>query len=154
MLTAIVLLFLAAPTDPPKEKQKELPAEAKKELKKLEGKWKVVKVADANKEAEIPKDTESLVFEFKGADITMLFGDKKESLRVTAIDSTTDPKCIDLIETRKDGTERTLEGIFKIDGDSLQLAFTIPKDAKSRPTSFDKPTDPRTVVWTFKRVKE
>ena len=156
MLPAIVLLALIAPSDPPKEKPKELPAEAKKELKKLGGKWKVVKAADANKESEIPKDSEPLIFEFKDADITMRYGDKKETIRVSAIDSTTDPKCIDLTETRKDGTERILEGIFKLDGDTLQIAFTTPKDAnaKSRPTSFDKPTDSRTTVWTFKRVKE
>jgi len=152
MLTVLIVLALTAPTDPPKEKVKELPAEAKKELKKLEGKWQIVKAATSQGEGEV-KDLEAFCV-ISGAELTFSRGDKKESLRVTVIDLTTDPKCIDLAEQLRDKTERTLEGIFKIDGDTLFLAFTIPKDAKSRPTSFDKPTDPRTVVWTFKRVKE
>ena len=153
MLTAVVLFALAAPADPPKEKEKELPAEAKKELKKLEGKWRLVKAADANKESDV-KESEALDFTFKGAEMTMSFGDKSETLRVTAIDPTTNPKCIDFTEQRRDKTERTLEGVYKLDGDTLRIALAIPKDGKNRPTSFDKPTDPRTMVWTLKRVKE
>jgi uncharacterized protein (TIGR03067 family) len=153
MLAAALVFVLAAPADPPKEKEKELPAEAKKELKKLEGKWRLVKAADANKESDV-KESEALVFEFKGAEMTMSFGEKKETIRVAAIDSTTDPKCIDFIEVRKDKTERTLEGVYKLDGDTLKIALSIPKEGKNRPTSFDKPTDSRAMVWTLKRVKE
>ena len=152
MLTAFVLLALSAPADPPKEKAKELPAEAKKELKKLEGKWRVVKTLEATKESEA-KDGEDVFITFKDAEMTMASGDKKETIAITAVDGTTDPKCIDLTETRRDKTERTLEGIFKLDGDTLQLAISIPKEGKSRPTGFDKPPD-RTVVMTLKRVKE
>lgn len=153
MLTAFVLLAFSAPAEPPKEKEKELPAAAKQELKKLEGKWRLVKAADANKESDV-KESEALHFTFKGAELTMSFGDKKETLRVTAIDATTDPKCIDFAEQRRDKTERTLEGVYKLDGDTLKIALAIPKDGKNRPTGFDKPTDPRTMVWTLKRVKE
>lgn len=153
MLT-IVLFALSAPTDPPQEKEKELPAAAKKELKSLEGRWRLVKSVDMNKEAEPKKEDGELFFVFKGTEVTMTFGEKKETIRVTAIDATTDPKCIDLTETRRDKTERTLEGVYQIDGDTLRLALTVPKDGKARPTSFDKPTDARTMVWTFKRVKE
>jgi uncharacterized protein (TIGR03067 family) len=151
MLTAIVLLALAAPTDPPKEKEKELPAEAKKELKKLEGKWQIVKAGSAKGESDA-KELE-LFCEIKGAELTFTKGDKKETLRVSAVDSTTDPKCIDLLEQRPGKPDRTLEGIYKIDGDTFVLAFSIPSDAKNRPTSFDKPGE-RTLVWTLKRVKE
>ena len=153
MLAAIVLLALSAPADPPKEKEKALPADAVKELKKLEGKWRVVKAADANKEADVKED-EAILFTFKGAEVTLSYGEKKETIRVTAIDATTDPKCIDLTERRRDNSERTLEGVYKLDGDTLKIALAIPKDGKNRPTSFDKPTDPRAMVWTFKRVKE
>jgi uncharacterized protein (TIGR03067 family) len=152
MLTTLVLFALSAPTDPPKEKAKELPAEALKELKKLEGKWRLVKAANGDREAEA-KECESIHFLFKGAELTMVSGDKMETIRVTAIDATTDPKCIDLTETRRDKTERTVEGIFKLDGDTLQLALSLPKEGKNRPTGFEKPGE-RTMVWTLKRVKE
>jgi uncharacterized protein (TIGR03067 family) len=152
MLTAIALLVLSAPADPPKEKEKELPEAAKKELKKLEGKWQMVSFVTSQGEADV-KDREAFAV-FSGVEMTLSAGVKKEAIRVTAIDATTDPKCIDLAEPRADKTERILEGVFKIDGDTLQLAFAIPKDGKIRPTSFDKPTDQRVLVWTFKRVKE
>lgn len=153
MLAVIVLFALAAPTDPPKPKAKELPDEAKKELKKLEGKWRLVKAVDSTREAEA-KESEAIDFVFRGTELTMSNGDKMETIRVTAIDGSTDPKCIDFTETRKDKTERTLEGCYKIDGDTLQIALAITKEGKNRPTSFDKPTEPRTVIWTFKRIKE
>ena len=152
MLTALLLLSLSAVADSPKEKGKELSAEAKKELKKLEGKWQMIKGATSNGEGDV-KELEAFCV-ISGTELTFSRGDKKETIRVTAIDTTTDPKCIDLVEIRADKTERTLEGVFKLDGDTLLLAFAVPKGAKNRPTSFDKPTDPGTQVWTFKRVKE
>jgi uncharacterized protein (TIGR03067 family) len=154
MLPALLVLALSAPADPPKEKakEKELSAETKKELKKLEGKWQMVKAATNQGEGDV-KELEAFCV-VSGSELTFSRGDKKETIRVTAIDTTTDPKCIDLTEVRADKTERILEGIFKIDGDTFQLAFAVPKDGKIRPTSFDKPTDARTMVWTFKRVKE
>ena len=64
--TALILFSLTAPAEPPKEKdrEKEFSAEAKKELKKLEGKWRIVKLATADKESEA-KDQEAY-FVLKG----------------------------------------------------------------------------------------
>lgn len=152
MLTALVLLSLSASADPPKEKAKELPAEAKKELKKLEGKWQLVKAAGSEGQSDLKALDAFGAFE--GDKLTLWAGKKQETYRVAAVDVTTNPKCIDLVERRNDGTERLVEGVYKIDGDTLQLAIAIPKDGKMRPTSLVKPTDPRTFVWTFKRVKE
>ena len=86
--------------------------------------------------------------------MTFTAGNKKEMAEVTALDLNTDPKCIDLTESRPDKSLRTTEGIYKIDGDTLQLAIAAPKGGKLRPTNFDKPTDGRIIVWTMKRVKE
>ena len=156
MFAALVVFVLAAPVDPPKEKEKpkELPEAAKKELKKLEGKWKLLKAADSTKEAEPDPKEPTILFVFKGNELTMEYGERKEAIRITAIDPSTDPKCIDLAEKRRDDPERTIEGVYKIDGDTLQIALHIPKDAKQRPVGFEKPTDPRTMVWTLKRIKE
>ena len=87
--------------------------------------------------------------------MTLTSADKPKTgtLLITALDTTTDPKCIDFLEKREGRPDRTLEGIYKIDGDTLQIAFSIPKEVKDRPTSFEKPGD-RALVWTFKRVKE
>jgi uncharacterized protein (TIGR03067 family) len=149
MFIAMILFSLTALADP----HKEFSAEAKKELKKLEGKWKMVKSADAQKEFEL-KD-EEMCFLFKDSDVTLTFSNstKTEKLQVAAIDPATDPNCIDFLEKREGRPDRALEGVYKIDGDMLQIALSILKEGKNRPTSFEKPGD-RVLIWTFKRVKE
>jgi uncharacterized protein (TIGR03067 family) len=149
MFTAVILFALTAPADTPKEK--ELSAEAKKELKKLEGKWRVVKLAGGGQEVEF-KDREAF-FVFDGADITISSGNKTEKLRVATLDTTTDPRCVDLTEKREGRPDRTLEGVYKLDGDTLQIAHALPNVGKNRPTGFDKSTE-RAMVWTLTRVKE
>lgn len=148
MFAAALAAALFVPADPPKE----LPEAAKKELKKLEGKWKVTKAATSQKEGDTDRD---LFVTFEGNKMSL--GDAsgpKETFTITALDPATDPKCIDLLETLRNKQERTLEGVFKLDGDTLQLAFAIPKGEKSRPVGFDKPSDPGGFVWVMKRVKE
>src|SRR5262245_44660608 len=153
MFTARVLAALAAPADPPAEKDrgKEFSAEAKKELKKLEGRWRLLKVASAGKESEV-KDKE-VYFVFKGTELTLTSADKGEKLLVTALDPATDPRCIDLLEKREGRPDRTLEGVYAIDGDTLRLAVALPTGGKDRPTSLEKPGD-SAMVWTLQRVKE
>jgi uncharacterized protein (TIGR03067 family) len=139
-----------APKD--KEKQPELSVEAKKELKKLEGKWQVVKGLGSKGEDDL-KDLEAFCV-VEGTKMTFSRGNNKEMAEVTALDPSTDPKCIDLTDSRPGKPPRITEGVYKIDGDTLQLAITAPKGGKLRPANFDKPTDERIIVWTMKRVKE
>ena len=147
----LLLLGVVAGADEPRTKDKELPAEAKKELKKFEGKWRLVKAAGGGQESEL-KDKE-VYFVFKGAELTITSGNRVETCQIAAIDTTTDPKCIDLVEKRKGRPDRTLEGVYKIDGDTLQLAHELPGGGKSRPTSFEKSVE-RALVYTLKRVNE
>jgi hypothetical protein len=149
MFTALMLFSLTAPAEPPKEK--EFSAEAKKELKKLEGKWRLLRIGDGDKESDF-KDKEAY-FVFKGTEITMTSGNKTESLHVAALDPTTDPKCIDLLEKRQGKPDRTLEGVYGIDGDTLRIAHSLPNEGRNRPTSVEKPAG-RAMIWTLKRVKE
>jgi uncharacterized protein (TIGR03067 family) len=151
-MTALALaVVLAAPAADPVPK---FTPEAQKELKKLEGKWRVAKVVGADGEIDT-KDRE-LFFTFEGNKLEMSAGDKdtKENYDITALDPATDPRCIDLSEKRAGRPDRTVEGVFKIDGDTLRFAFAIPRGEKQRPVGFDKPTDPRIIVFTLKRVKD
>ncbi len=148
LAVAVTLALAVPPAAADAAKTKGWTPAAKAELKALQGVWEVVKAGDAADEP--PK---GFAFTFKGTEATMALGGKSESARVHAIDPTTDPKCIDLVETRPDKSERTLEGVYRIDGDTLRLAFSVSKEGKSRPTGFEKPTDPRTLVLTLKRVK-
>lgn len=155
MLKSFVALLLLVPTaDPPKEnvKDKELPAAAQKELKKLAGKWQMTRGANSKEAGDI-KDVEFLC-EFDKAEVTFSGNNKKEMMRVTAVDAATDPKCIDLTELKDGKPGRTVEAVYKIDGDTLTIALMVTKGEKQRPVNFDQPKDARGMVWTFKRVKE
>ena len=153
MLASFVALSLVVTpaADPPKEKKAELSAEAKKELKKLEGKWQLVKLVTKDQEVE-PGDSE-MVFAFEGDTLSVTVAGQKETVAVTALDATTDPKCIDLTRTRPGRPAQVSEGVYKLDGDTLTIANT-PNGEKLRPAGFDKPTDERVQVLTFKRVKK
>jgi hypothetical protein len=63
MFAALVAFTLAAPVDVPDDKEKALPEAAQKELKKIEGKWKAVKVVLGGNEDGDGKDR---FIEFKG----------------------------------------------------------------------------------------
>ncbi|QJW98630.1 TIGR03067 domain-containing protein [Frigoriglobus tundricola] len=151
-LPLLMLLGSVAVADDPKPapKDKELSADAKKELTKLDGKWKLVKVASGGQEGDVDKE---VYFEFKGTELTMSAGSRSEAYRIAALDPATDPRCVDLVEKRPGKPDRTLEGVYRIDGDTLQLAHALPGDGKNRPTGFDKSLE-RGMVWTLKRVKE
>jgi uncharacterized protein (TIGR03067 family) len=95
-------------------------------------------------------------FVFEGARLAMSseVTGKSESAEVTALDPSTDPKCLDLTKRRPNRPDQVTECVYQIDGDTLRLALADPEGEKLRPAGFDKPTDPRVLVWTLKRVKE
>jgi uncharacterized protein (TIGR03067 family) len=152
----LLLLFgAAAVADEPKveAKDKAFSAEAKKELKKLEGKWKLIKVAIRGEEVEFPVDS---CITFKDAEITISFEYSEKTTvknRIVALDPNTDPICLDLIEIRPGMTDWALECVYKLDGDTLLLAISLSPDVKNRPPGFDKLTK-GVMIWTLKLVKE
>ena len=152
MFAAFVALSLTAPTaDPPKEK--ELPEAAQKDLKKLEGKWKAVKVV-ANEEEETPtRDGTDIFVTFKAHKVTI---EGVNSFQITEIDPTTDPKVIDFkaLEDKSGITKDTVyEAIYKLDGETLTIAVYIGAGNK-RPQKFESPKDSSIMVITLKRTKE
>jgi uncharacterized protein (TIGR03067 family) len=148
LLTAIVLL---TPGDDPQPK---LSPEAQKELKKLEGKWKVQKMAGKGMEIELGKNDPELIGEFKGT--KWIFGTVEkgvEKAEIISIDTKTDPKCMDLKTLEKPRGDAIDEAIYKLDGDTLTICLYQGK-GKQRPTGFDIPKDEGTVLVVLKRVKE
>ena len=132
---------LAAPS-------KELPEAAKKELKALEGKWRVVKFLHSDRETTPGEGDDAVVVEFKGNTIDFAGSATGE---VVEVDPTTDPKCLDFKGLYKKDT--IYESVFKRDGDTLTWAI-YHGQGKSRPTAFDKPTAPGLMVIVLRRVKE
>jgi uncharacterized protein (TIGR03067 family) len=143
-LVVVPSLFGAAP--------KELPEGAQKELKALEGKWRVVKVVFSDREAVHDEDSD-LVFSFKGSAIDFA---KSGSGVVVALDAATDPRCLDFKMLKGFGVLKegaTYESVYKRDGDTLSWAVHVGRE-KNRPVTFEKPADPGTLVIVMSRVNE
>jgi uncharacterized protein (TIGR03067 family) len=158
MFAAIIALSLSASAaEPPKENEKDLPEAAQKELKKLEGKWKLTAGNRDEQERPPSQDGSDVFFEFKGRKVILTERDKEAVIFETAaIDEKTTPKVIDfkMLVERGPLTKGTVyEAIYKLDGDTLKLAIYF-GEGKKRPEKFESPKDSAIVVLTMKRVKD
>jgi uncharacterized protein (TIGR03067 family) len=127
---------------------KEPPEAAKKELKSLEGKWRVAKFLHSDRETTPGEGDDAVVVEFKGN--TIDFAGSATGV-VVELDPTTDPKCLDFKGLYKKDT--VYESVYKRDGDTLTWAI-YHGQGKNRPTAFDKPTAPGLMVIVLNRVKQ
>ncbi len=149
MLPAMVLLLMVAPPEAPKFTEA-----AQKELKKLEGKWKVVEVSVNGTTSKAEEGDEDFVFTFKGSRMKAMIGKKLfQEVEVVAIDPKSDPKCIDTGSLDPKHAGLTQEAIYTIEGDTLRMCSYKGRD-KNRPTTFDPPSDSDTQLVILKRVKE
>jgi uncharacterized protein (TIGR03067 family) len=148
LLSAAVLAWFtqALIADPPKD-------DAKEDVKKLQGTWKVIKLDDGEK----PTSGEEIgywTFEFNGDGVTTRQG-KNSSAKdgKFKLDSTKKPKSID-IDT---GGEAPSEGIYELDGDELTICIVAGyKGSKTaaRPTEFKANEEKKYSLFVLKKVKE
>jgi uncharacterized protein (TIGR03067 family) len=155
MFAALVALTLAAPVDVPDDKEKALPEAAQKELKKIEGKWKAVKVVvGGNEDVGGGKDR---FIEFKSRKLILTDdGKEMEFFEVVAMDPSTTPKILDLKATVDEGplTKGTVvEAIYKLDGDDLTIALYI-GEGKKRPEKFESEKESMVILVALKREKK
>lgn len=147
VLSALVVFaaavgLIAAPT--PKDKEKV------KDEDSIQGTWQIEKF-DNGGGPQPPIDITQIKFTFKkdGKMKMELPGGKDAELREGdyKLDSSAKPKTIDMIQMG-----HTALGIYELDGDTFKLCMNEGQNA-ARPEEF-KPDGKRTVVVTFKRVKE
>jgi uncharacterized protein (TIGR03067 family) len=120
----------------------------KKEEKKLEGTWTLVKHAGGAEKKDKDKDVKVT---FKGNKIKLVLGDKTEEATYT-VDPSKKPATMDLTIT-KDDKKLTMLSIYELDGDNLKVChFEGEKTTKERPEKFM--ADKNTVLATFKRDKK
>lgn len=142
MLTVAILAMFAALPDPTEK----WPEDARKELKALQGKWRAEKLVVAGVEQV---SAEEKVFEIKGRFIVT---DGEVGAEFVALDPQTTPRCVDFKEYNTDRADPIMEGVYKLDGDTLTFCIYT-GEGKSRPTSFDEKGE-NTVVLVWKRVKK
>jgi uncharacterized protein (TIGR03067 family) len=149
VLAVAIVVSPAAAADPPKE----LSAEAKRELKALEGKWRVVKILHSDRETVPGTEDDPFVIAITGGKIDFA---GVATAAVADLDLMTDPKCLDFKVRVGSGVLKAgavYEAVYKRDGDTLTWAFYHGRE-KSRPSGLDKPTDPERMVMVLARVKE
>lgn len=123
--------------------------EAKKaDLDRLAGNWKVTSLLIGGQEL--------LNAEIKAA-ITgdrLKFGDGKDDLFSMTIDPGTSPKVVDILTISGNNKGDQFEGIYKLEGDQLEMCIRTPAGVKDRPTEFSSPANSGIVLIKMERVKE
>jgi uncharacterized protein (TIGR03067 family) len=127
----------------------------KKELKKLEGSWKLVREETAGSllPEDIRKENSLLIEDDK---IYWVMGVKKyRTANLVKLDPKADPKTIDIEYTLGSFKDQKWVGIYKLDGDKLEICWAEPKSEK-RPQKFaTKPGIGNGHIYSkYERVKD
>lgn len=127
-----------------------LPSYAADEKSPLEGKWTVTSLT---RDGKVDKSLEGAVREHAGDkySVTPATGSTAPKAEGTA---TIDPtkKTIDMKPSAGRYKDKVLKGIFKIEGDTLTVAFSSDPD-KDRPTAFESKDGSGIVIAVHTRVK-
>lgn len=127
--------------------------DAGKELKKLEGTWKVTAGAVAGKPLD-ENDFKGDSMVIKGNKLSLTSEGKKDTADFTfTIDPSKKPNHIDMTDVKM---KKTVPCIYALEGDELKLCIPLTPPGKSeapkRPESFDGKDKPQ-VCFTTKKVK-
>jgi uncharacterized protein (TIGR03067 family) len=143
-----------SPKDAPKEAPKtEAPKDspAAKDTENLQGEWKVTHLMYNGKDMT---ERFPLSFVFKG-DMATLDGNKavlKEYPKLKfKLDPSTTPKLADVTVVGGTQDVATLEGIYELKGDDLQICLKV--FAADRPSEFDAPAESSNALLKLKRQK-
>ncbi|HEX3152581.1 MAG TPA: TIGR03067 domain-containing protein [Gemmataceae bacterium] len=142
-----LLLGLALAVGAPAVKDKE-PAKPS-----IVGMWEGEKAVAGGKELPVPPGGISFTFEEDGK--LHIREGKRDKMDTGSykLDPKKDPAEIDLMPPA-DKKEPIVSGIYKIDGDTMTLAFSRGAPGGARPTKFESPEGSEVIVMTLKRVKK
>jgi uncharacterized protein (TIGR03067 family) len=125
---------------------------AAKDLKAMEGEWKVVGLEEGGRRAS-PDDMKGMRWTFQGS--TMLPvnpGEKPGDKAEVKLDPGQSPKHIDLVVLEGDNKGKTLEGIYKVEGGKLTICLRDP--GKGRPKEFTADGGEGQGLITLEKVKK
>ena len=128
---------------------------AKADRDKLQGTWAFVSIETDGKLNDKPPKGDQ--FLFKDDKISLTAGGMTQELTFD-LSPGEDPKGIVLIPKEAPGVNYHLQGIYRLDGDELQICWALPvkedRIGKVKPKQFKTQPGSFTVLVTLKRVKK
>jgi uncharacterized protein (TIGR03067 family) len=151
---ALVCVLAGVAADDP-EKQ----AAVAKELKLLEGTWRVVSIVQGGKEQ--PEDTLGETMTFEGGKLTERGNqaDDKDEPRQFRLDPTCSPRVIDFDAANNNfrDADEVVEGVYRLDGDTLVVCINWESGRGAvkgnRPTALESKEGTPARLITLKRQK-
>jgi uncharacterized protein (TIGR03067 family) len=124
-------------------------AEGKGDLDKLQGTWaRVSEVKDGKASPEEAVKKTKLTI--KGDKYTLRMGDDKRS-GTLKVDASKSPATIDIMSEDGPNKGKTLQGIYKVEGDTLTYCIAPP--GRERPTAFESKSGSGVMLYVNKREK-
>jgi uncharacterized protein (TIGR03067 family) len=120
----------------------------KKDLKALQGTWKVEKALRGGEEAPAG-ETEKSKFVFEGNKFMIDEGRPRKETATFTLDATQKPKTIDLTFAM---VKEAALGIYEVDGDTLKICFGGP--GKDRPKKMESEKGSGLLLIVLKRQKK
>lgn len=144
LLVALLAVTSSGLEDPPK-KGEDL---ARKDLEAMQGMWQLSWGERNGRKFDFPGGRE---FTIRGN--KYCFGDQE--LMLLKLDPSCNPRLLDMIIVDKDDGARgqTVEGIYKIDGDTMVWCWYLGDGVKQRPLEFKTAPNSGRVIYGYARVK-
>jgi len=117
------------------------------------GEWVGEKAVAGGKERPVPEGGITFTFTADGKMVVKEGNREKGDTGSYKADPKKDPAEIDIIPPA-DKKDPTVQGIYKLDGDTLTLCFGRGKAGAARPSKFESPEGSDTIVITLKRAKK
>jgi uncharacterized protein (TIGR03067 family) len=125
-----------------------LTADDKKDTDALQGKWRIASI-EINGEKIPTERFDKAVLTVTSDERVLKDDDKVVTRSKYKLDSSKNPKTIDIMISEGDLKGRTLKGIYEIKGDTHTINVTIEGD--DRPTDFTAKAESNRLLQTFKR---
>lgn len=124
--------------------------DAKKELEKLKGTWKLTSEVDSGQ--QIPPDAMGEIFVFNGDNVVNKVGAKVTDEFQIKLNPAKSPKEIDLIPLKEPNKGVPSPGIYKVEGNKLVICVNFAPGSK-RPTGFDSNQTNRNIILTMEKME-
>ena len=129
------------------------PKEAPKKDASIVGEWIGEKAVAGGKELPIPEGGVGFTFTADGKLMVKEGPKPKPDAGTYKLEAKKDPAEIDLMPPA-DKKDPIVQGIYKLDGDTLTLCFSRGGPGQDRPKKFESPEGSNVVVITLKRAKK